>query len=464
MADETHMKVTPKSFTLKEIATGYYEDEATNAVVGMGGRLDIRPKYQRQFVYTKDKQDKLIQSILYDYPINVMYWVQIGVDASGNPRYEVLDGQQRLISICRFMTQGTAINFGNNVVSYGGSPEAVDNYNKLTVYVCEKGSLQSDDSFEKEKLAWFEIINIAGTTLTHQEILSALKYSDWCTSAKGYFVQKDSAGATAYSYGVQRKHHSNDYLSAKNIEKTDKDRENEKGNSDVYNRQEIFANVLKWKTGHGLKLGSDLDVETYMELHKDSKKYPDASELWEYFKNVMNWVWEVFEGTEDRYDSAMKNVEWGLLYNVYGSVKTISFDWVRKRIDELSCYEVDKSGKYYFVLDEAVNGFAKADQSVLHLRAFPPKIAENVYKKQHGICPGCGCHFQDQHDMQADHIKPWSKGGFTDEDNCQMLCADCNNKKSNDIHFGQMFSKDQVIAFTQQEIDARPEGVLNAKK
>lgn len=475
MIDTSRMKVTAKSFTLKEIASGYHEDTITNAVVGMDGRLDIRPKYQREFRYQKDKQDKLIQSVLSNYPISIMYWVQIGVDDEGKPKYEVLDGQQRLISLCRYIVHGNTIPFNGDIVSYDGSPELIDNYDKLTIYVCEKGDTQTDESFEKEKLAWFETINIAGATLTPQEIRSALKYSDWCTSAKSHFVYKSNTGTTANSYGVQRVHKANDYLNVKNVEKNDKDKANEKANSDSYQTQEIFEKVLRWKTGSGLKLGTDEDILTYMETHRNSDKYPDATDDWNYFTSVMNWVWEVFEDNDTqgtRYESEMKNVEWGALYNQYhDQMNALSHaDYekakkdIRARIDELATFEVSQSGKYYYAIDEVLNGADKADKSVLSLRAFNPKIKQKMYQKQHGICPACGCHFSDIADMEGDHIKAWSDGGFTDEENCQMLCADCNGKKLANAHFGQKYSRDDVIAFTQAQIDACPEGVLNVNK
>lgn len=475
MINTSRMKVTAKSFTIKEIASGYYEDTITNAVIGMDGRLDIRPKYQREFRYQKDKQDKLIRSVLSNYPISIMYWVQIGVDDNGNPKYEVLDGQQRLISLCRFIVNGTTVSFNGDIVSYDGCPELIDNYDKLTIYVCEKGDTQTDDAFEREKLAWFETINIAGATLTPQEIRSALKYSDWCTSAKSHFVYKSNTGTTANSYGVQRVHKANDYLDVQNTEKTDKDKANEKANSDSYQKQEIFEKILRWKTGKGLKLGSDEDVLTYMETHRNSEKYPDATEDWNYFTSVMNWVWEVFEDNDTqgiRYDSKMKKVDWGVLFNqYYDTMNALSHaDYekakqdIRNRIDELSSFEVSQSGKYYYVLDEVLNGVDKADKSVLSLRAFDDKTKTKMYQKQHGICPACGYHFSDIEDMEGDHIKPWTEGGRTDEDNCQMLCADCNGKKLASTHFGQKFSRDEVIAFSQDEIDACPEGILNVNK
>ena len=479
MVDTSRMKVTAKNFTLKEIASGYHEDTVTNSVVGMDGRLDIRPKYQREFRYPKDKQDKLIQSVLSNYPISIMYWVQIGIDENGKERYEVLDGQQRLISLCRFMTQGTTVPYGNDIVSYDGSPELVDNFDKLTIYICEKGASQTDESFEKEKLAWFETINIAGATLTSQEIRSALKYSDWCTSAKSHFVYKSNTGTTANSYGVKRKNRANDYLNIKNTEKNDKDKANEKSNSDSYQTQEIFEKVLRWITGSNLKLGTDTEILTYMETHRNASVYPDASELWSYFKAVMDWVWDVFEDdpkqsdtTGKRYDSNMKNVDWGILYNQYhnklNALPHSEYEKakqnIRDRIDELSNFEVSQTGKYYYVLDEVLNGQDNADVSVLSLRSFKPAIAQKMYQKQHGICPACGCYFSDIKDMEPDHIKPWSKGGFTDEDNCQMLCADCNGKKLANQHFGQKYSRDEVIGFSQEQINACPEGILNVNK
>ena len=473
MIDKTRMKVTPKTFSLKDIASGYHEDVITNAVVGMDGRLDIRPKYQREFRYSKDKQDAVIRSVLSDYPISIMYWVQIGLDEAGKPKYEVLDGQQRLISLCRYIVNGDTISFYDDTISYDSNPEPIDNYDKLTIYICEKGEEQSDASFEKEKLAWFKTINIAGATLEPQEIRSALKYSDWCTSAKSYFVQKSTNGTTANSYGIQRVHKANDYLDIKNVEKTDKDKANEIANSDSYQKQWVFEKVLRWITGTNLELGEPDDIIEYMTIRRNAEKYPDATPEWDYFKSVMDWVWEIFEGDDvDRYESDMKKVEWGLLYNVYhdkyNNLPHAEYEQakirIRARIDELKKLEVNQTGKYEYVLDEILNGFDNADQKPLLLkRLFPPKIKDKMYKKQHGICPACAKHFKKE-EMEGDHIIPWTDGGFTDEDNCQMLCVDCNREKSDNPNFGQRYSRDDVIAFTQEQIDACPEGVLNINK
>jgi 5-methylcytosine-specific restriction endonuclease McrA len=292
-------------------------------------------------------------------------------------------------------------------------------------------------------------------------------------------VFKATTGTTANSYGVQRLHKANDYLKIKNTEKNDKDKAEEKANSDSYQTQEIFEKVLKWITGSGLKPGTDDDVLKYMEIRRNAAKYPDASELWEYFKSVMDWVWEVFENdmnandaTGDRYENEMKSVEWGLLYNNFhqklNSLPHTDYDKAKKdirdKIDELTNYEVSQTGKYQYALDFVLNGAKAADSSVLSLRAFKPALINKMYLKQHGICPACGCHFSDVQDMEGDHIKPWSKGGFTDEDNLQVLCADCNGKKKADEHFGQKYSRDEVIAFDQAAIDKCPEGTLNVNK
>ena len=253
-----HMKVTEKHFSIKEIATGYTENPQDNSVTGLSNRLEIRPKYQRQFVYPRDKQDKVIDSILHDYPINVMYWVQTGKNSAGEELYEVLDGQQRLISICRFINKNYTITFEGTQTSYAGLTDksVIDNYSKLIVYVCEKGENQSNAEFEKEKLEWFDRINIAGSPLTSQELLSALKYGSWTTSAKYYFVRKSDSGDTAYSYGIQTGHPARDYLSIKKAEKSDEDKLQEKGNNDSYTRQGILEKVLCWKTADKFNLGT----------------------------------------------------------------------------------------------------------------------------------------------------------------------------------------------------------------
>lgn len=456
------MKITPMKFSLKEIAENYCENNTDNSVVGLNGRLDIRPKYQRQFVYPKDKQDAVVRSVLSDYPINVMYWVQTGLNIAGDPTYEVLDGQQRLISLCRFIREPIAIKHENRLVTYRSlmDKSIIDNYKHLVVYVCEQESNENDDTFRRKKLEWFETINVVGSKLTHQEIRSALCYGPWVTSAKAYFVHKDNTGSTAYSYGTQDGHPANKYLSSKNMEKTEKDAQEQKGNSDVYNRQEIFETILSWITGNDKEPGSSDDIELYMKEHQENS---DARELWDYFTSVMNWIWTLFP----TYYKEMKNVEWGILYNKFHSDHSLSSSVLQPRVDELlRDTEIRKRENVWeYILEtahetEETHDIAK--EKILNLRSFSGKefdiIRSAQYLKQHGVCPICMKRGFEENEMEGDHIIPWSKGGKTKEENMQMICSGCNGYKSAqsyDINTAKERIK-RVENMTLEEVNALP--------
>lgn len=427
------MKITPMQFNLKDIAENYRENDADNSVTGLNGRLDIRPKYQRQFVYPKEKQDAVVRSVLSNYPINVMYWVQTGKNQAGDPTYEVLDGQQRLISLCRFMKSPYAIQFNSKAVTYNGliDRSVIDNYRHLMVYVCEKEDYESEQEFHDKKLEWFKTINVVGTRLTQQEIRSALCYGSWVTSAKFYFVHKDNTGSTAYSYGLQDNHPANKYLHAKNMEKTERDKQEQKGNSDDYNRQFILETVLSWITGDGTHTGDSYAIEKYMKEHQNN---PDATELWDYFTSVMNWVWSLFP----TYYAEMKKVDWGILYNKFHNDKNLSAKVLQLRIDELlRDNEVQKrENVWQYVLETAYekpNEHDMSKEKILNLRNFNTKEFKNLratqYLKQRGVCPICMKRGFAEEEMQGDHIIPWSKGGKTVEENMQMICAGCNGYK-----------------------------------
>lgn len=420
-------------FNLKDIAENYRENDADNSVTGLNGRLDIRPKYQRQFVYPKEKQDAVVRSVLSNYPINVMYWVQTGKNQAGDPTYEVLDGQQRLISLCRFMKSPYAIQFNSKAVTYNGliDRSVIDNYRHLMVYVCEKEDYESEQEFHDKKLEWFKTINVVGTRLTQQEIRSALCYGPWVTSAKFYFVHKDNTGSTAYSYGLQDNHPANKYLQAKNMEKTERDKQEQKGNSDDYNRQFILETVLSWITGDGTHTGDSYAIEKYMKEHQNN---PDATELWDYFTSVMNWVWSLFP----TYYAEMKKVDWGILYNKFHNDKNLSAKVLQPRIDELlRDNEVqNRENVWQYVLETAYekpNEHDMSKEKILNLRNFNTKEFKNLratqYLKQRGVCPICMKRGFAEEEMQGDHIIPWSKGGKTVEENMQMICAGCNGYK-----------------------------------
>lgn len=461
------MKITPMNFSLKDIAENYRENDADNSVIGLNGRLDIRPKYQRQFVYPKDKQDAVVRSVLSDYPINVMYWVQTGVNQAGEATYEVLDGQQRLISLCRFMKDPIAIKHEGHLVTYRAlmDKSIINNYRHLVVYVCEQEDNEDDDTFRRKKLEWFETINVVGSKLTHQEIRSALCYGPWVTSAKAYFVHKDNTGSTAYSYGTQDGHPANKYLSAKNLEKTEKDEQDQKGNSDVYNRQEIFEIILSWITGDGKTPGDSDAIELYMKEHQENS---DARDLWNYFTSLMNWVWSLFP----TYYKEMRNVEWGILYNRFHNDRSLSATVLQPRIDELlRDGEIQKRENVWeYVLETAHETPETHDiskEKILNLRSFTGKefnaLRSAQYLKQHGVCPICMKRGFEEGEMQGDHIIPWSKGGKTREDNMQMICKGCNGYKlaqSYDVNTAkERITK--VERMTDSEVAKLPERVIN---
>lgn len=362
------MKINLHEIPVREVVNGYV-DSAENGVVGYGGRLNIRPAFQREFIYKDKQRDEVINTIQKNFPLNVMYWVKCD-DGS----FEVLDGQQRTISICQYVQGDFSINhmtFDNLTQT---ERDQILNY-PLMIYICE--------GTDKEKLDWFKIINIAGEQLTAQELRNAVYTGEWLTEAKKYFSK---TACPAYQIA-------SDYLNGSAI------------------RQNYLETAIRWIAARNGK-----EIEDYMSEHQHDT---NCNELWLYFQTVINWVKVTFP----KYRKEMKGLDWGIFYNRFGSG---SYDTktLEKRIVELMEDEdVSKhSGIYEYLLD--------GDERHLSIRAFTPKMARAAYERQKGICPRCGKHFEIE-EMQADHITPWSKGGKTVTENCQMLCADCNRRKSN---------------------------------
>lgn len=363
-----------------------YKNHPVDGVSGYGGRLDIRPKYQREFVYGEKQRNAVIETVKKGFPLNTMYWT-VNVAEDGSETYEVLDGQQRTISICDFIgkknengfwkgdfsvkdEEGNDQFFGNIVINDEELANKILNY-ELQVYFC-KGT-------DKEKLDWFRIINIAGETLSDQELLNATYTGQWLYDAKDFFSKKNGAGEN-----LGKKYISGNFI-----------------------RQAYLETALKWI--------NDGDVQGYMSKHQNDK---DASELKDHFKKVIDWI----EKTFPNYRKDMKGVNWGSLYSQYGKTK-LDPDQLEKDISELMQDEdvTSKKGIYYFVL----NG----EEKNLSIRSFTPNMKREAYERQNGKCHKCGKDFSID-DMEADHITPWSKGGKTNGDNCQMLCRDDNRRKS----------------------------------
>lgn len=363
------MKIELKEITIREVAAGYV-DNAEEGVTGYGGKLNIRPKYQREFVYDEKKRNAVIETIRKSFPLNVMYWV---VNDEGG--YEVLDGQQRTISFCQYINGDFPVEFDRlpkffqNLTT--SEKDRILDY-KLMIYFCEG----TDD----EKLAWFEIINIAGEKLTPQELLNATYTGAWLTSAKSKFSRSN---APAYLLAK-------DYVNGSPI------------------RQEFLETALKWI--------SDGDIKGYMAAH--SMNDPNANELFTYFQNVINWVKLTFT----TYRKEMKGLDCGALYK---ENKDRMFDTTElERLIATLMGDDDvqnKKGIYLYVLD--------GDEKYLNIRAFKNSEKRAAYERQKGLCAKCGKHFEIE-EMDADHIDPWSKGGKTTPENCQMLCRKCNRRKS----------------------------------
>ena len=357
------MKISLHEIPVRDLVLGY-TDSQEEGVTGYGGRLDIRPKYQREFVYKDRQRDAVIETLRRGFPLNVMYWVHCG-----DGHYEVLDGQQRTISICQYVAGDFSIREEYFHTLTDDQQEEILSY-KLMVYFCE--------GTDSEKLDWFRTINIAGERLTDQELRNAVYTGPWLTSAKRFF-SKTGCAAKALS---------DKYVKADCI------------------RQELLELALKWISGESIR--------QYMADHQ---RDANANALWLYFQQVIAWV----EATFPAYRREMKGLPWGELYNQFkdAPLDTAALEAEVSRLmadDEVQ----KKSGIYLYVLD--------GDERHLNLRAFDRATARTAYERQQGVCPACGKTFAIEQ-MEADHITPWARGGRTTPDNCQMLCRDCNRRK-----------------------------------
>lgn len=371
------MKIEPKHIPIRDLVKGYTNNEnaVEEGVTGWSGKLDIRPKYQREFVYNDKQQKAVVDTVRKGFPINSMFWSK---KDSTEDHYEVLDGQQRTISICNFVDGKFSIKDRDGKPKYFENltkeeQEDILNY-ELVVYFCEGSS--------KEKLEWFETINIAGKPLNDQELRNAAYTGTWLTSAKTKFSKTN-----CIAYNI-----AHEYMSGVPIQ------------------QEYLAKALDWISGE--------KPADYMADHQHDQ---DANELWQYFENVFNWVKMLFPNPR----KDMKSVAWGELYNEHKNKVFIASE-LEKRYDELTKdeeVECKNSRDIYYYL-------FTGNEKFLNLRSFNPKQKQLAFNMQQGVCLHCKKTFT-ENEMHADHIVPWSKGGKTTQDNCQVLCEYCNKTKSN---------------------------------
>lgn len=359
------MNYTSIKVKVRELADGYF-NSAVNGVFALKGRLNIRPAYQREFVYGEKLRDRVMESIRKNRPLGLLYW-------SKNPdgSFEVIDGQQRIISIMEYVAGRYSINFRffHNLTQE--EKDQILDY-ELEVKVCT--------GTESERLEWFQVINLPGMVLTDQELRNAAYTGPWLADAKLYFSR---AGHGAAVMGK-------DYVSG------------------AVNRQDYLETALDWITNG--------QIESYMGEHQHDKS---AEPLWLYFQQVINWTQKNFK----QYRKEMKGVDWGYLYNQFKEAN-LNPEAIEEETKALMMDPdvTKKSGIYPYILT--------GNEKHLSIRAFEEQDKRAVYEKQNGICPKCG-KVHDFEKMEADHITPWSEGGRTIVENCQMLCKECNRRKSN---------------------------------
>lgn len=363
------MKIKLHEIPVREVVAGYV-DSAEDGVVGYGGKLNIRPAFQREFIYKDQQRNEVINTVQKGFPLNVMYWVK-----SDDGNFELLDGQQRTISLCQYISGDFSINHRGFFNLTETEKKQILDY-PLMIYICE--------GTDKEKLDWFKIINIAGEQLTAQELRNAIYTGEWLTEAKKYFSK---TSCPAYQIAER-------YLNGSAI------------------RQNYLETALKW-----IAARDGIEIEDYMSQHQHDT---NCNELWLYFQTVINWVQATFPNYRSK---LMKGLDWGIFYNKFGTGKYDPKTLEAHIVELLDDEDVtNQKGIYEYLLD--------GEERHLNIRAFSPKMARTSYERQKGICPKCGKHFEIE-EMQVDHITPWSKGGKTIAENCQMLCADCNRRKSN---------------------------------
>lgn len=373
------MEITEKKITVRDIVEGYDNDDE-KGIRGYGGKLDIRPPYQREFIYSDKDKEAVIHSVLNNYPLNVMYWCKRAEDA--DVPYEILDGQQRTLSLCEYVSDGFSYDFKYFSNLTPDVKDKILNY-ELTIYICE--------GTDSEKLDWFKIINMKKAELTQQEIRNAVYAGPFVSDAKRHFSKTNCA-----AYKLAK-----DIVSGSPI------------------RQQLLEKALQWMVDHETRQGKKKTINGYMAMHQHD---PNAGPLWAYFQQVINWAYDNFN--VGKMKRVMKDLDWAKLYDEF-SDKPLDNEANERRILELIDQGTVEIQNPKGIIPYVLTG----DEQLLSLRAFPKSIRMKVYNRQGGKCAICGKPFPEE-EMEADHILPWAKGGRTTIDNCQMLCRACNRKKS----------------------------------
>ena len=386
------MKTTLKTnITVKDICEGFvYNELEGKGLFGLSGKLTIQPEYQRNYIYAEENREAgVIESVLKEYPIGLIYFNKVGKDT-----FEVLDGQQRITSLGRFITDKFAIKDENGMPQIFGNM-AKDKQKKiletkLLIYECE--------GTESQIKEWFKTINIAGVPLVPQELLNAIYSGPFVTLGKEEFSNSQNANIQKWSAYI-------------------------KGSA---NRQAFFERALDW-TSKG-------NIDDYMSTHRNDKS---INELKKYFNSVIDWISSIFTDVE----SEMCGLEWGRLYEAYHK-KSYNPKKVSEEVQKLygDPYIKNRKGIFEFILGGSV------DTKLLEVRIFDEATKKTVYttqttkaeKRDESNCPYCAIgHDANKSkvwsfsEMDADHVAAWSKGGTTAVKNCQILCKTHNRAKGN---------------------------------
>ncbi len=385
------MKTELQHYSVRALTEGFvYNELEARGLFGLSGRLTIQPEYQRSYIYADGKRDvAVVTSILKGYPLGLIYFNKAGPDL-----LEVLDGQQRITSIGRFVTNKFAVKDANGLEQYFSSLPAdkqkIVLETEILVYECEGTETEIKD--------WFKTINIAGVPLNEQELLNAVYSGSFVTAGKQEFSNSQNATNQKRSAYI----------------------------SGVVNRQDYWARALEWV--------SKGEIEKYMSLHRNDL---DIVGVKNYFDSVLDWVSTVFTDVE----SEMKGLEWGRLYELY-HLQAFNPVNIAQNVKKLYSdpYVKNRRGVFEFILGGAT------ETQLLDIRIFDDATKKSTYAKQTQVaqakgfsnCSHCAIGAAGNKskiwafsDMDADHVSPWSKGGATTAENCEMLCKSHNRAKGN---------------------------------